>query len=61
MKAELPKLRKKNNEFFLNTSEFNNESDKLTNDLSKCKFDKTTNKNVCISFTGKPDFVYIDS
>jgi len=45
----------------LNTSEFNNESDKLTNDLSKCKFDKTTNKNVCISFTGKPDFVYIDS
>jgi len=52
---------KENNEFFLNASDLNNESDKLTNDLIKCKLDETTNKKVCISFTGKPDFVYIDS
>jgi len=53
VKAELLKLRKKNNEFFLNASNLNNESDKLTNDLSKCKLDEITNKIICISFHGK--------
>jgi len=58
--AKQTQANKDNNEFYLNSSDLNNEKDKLTNDLIRCiETDEKTKK--CEAFTGKADFVYIDS
>ena len=51
---------KDNNEFYLNASDLNNSKEVLTNDLIRCVETEAKIKK-CEPFTGKADFVYIDS